>query len=90
MIHTYNDIFGQQLNIGDYIVYSTMAGQSATMRVGKIVGLSEAKDESVRYGKGAYTGIKAPKLKVKSASLHYDDTPIVSNKIVTLEHFSRV
>lgn len=37
--HTHKDLFGKDINVGDYIVYSAVDGRSGTLRVGKVEAL---------------------------------------------------
>ena len=74
----------QQLQVGDIITYSATIGNSPVLRLGRIMELSEAKEPNV------YTGRKPPKIKVKAVMLDYKGIPSSIDKLVTLEHFSRI
>lgn len=41
----YKDMFGRQINVGDYIVYAGLADRSAVMRAGRVLALTQSKTE---------------------------------------------
>ena len=41
----HTDLFGNQINVGDYIVYSAADGQSSTLRVGQVLELKMAEQK---------------------------------------------
>ena len=84
MTEIYKDMLDQQLEIGDIITYSGMIGSSAVLRLGRIIEFSESKEPN------RYTGLKPPKIKVKAVMLDYKGIPESIEKLVTLEHFSRI
>lgn len=41
----YKDLFGREINVGDYIVYAAADGRSATMRTGQVLKLTMSKQQ---------------------------------------------
>lgn len=40
----YQDLAGQDISVGDYVVYSAAAGRSAALKMGRVSGLGSRKD----------------------------------------------
>lgn len=80
----YSDLLNQPIKVGSYIAYAATVGQSATLRIGKIVELTSKKADECRHD---YDILK---VKVKAANMEFGDKPSVMIKLITLEYFHRL
>ena len=75
---THNDLFGNPINVGDYIVYSAVDGRSGTMRVGQVLELKpEGKVFSKSWSNFRSGWNKAGSGRQKNVTLSFTDRMIV-------------
>jgi hypothetical protein len=93
----YVDMFGRQINEGDYIVYGAVDNRSGTLRAGQVIKLTCSKEEERVYDHklDTYVFRHVPKLFVKSwsnfVSQGYGDKPRSGRqKNVTLGFLDRL
>jgi hypothetical protein len=56
----WKDLFGREIKVGDWIVYSAVDGRSGTLRAGQVIKLT--------IGSGRYSTKPKPKVSIKSWS----------------------
>lgn len=90
----YRDLFGKDIQVGDYFVYAGLADRSAVMRVGQVLELTHQKSD-----KWSFTKEPRPKIRAKSWNAFRaegwgftSDTPERSGRQqdVSLEYFDRL
>lgn len=77
----HKDIFGKDIQVGDYICYSAMDGQSPAMRVAKVVELK---------GRAGWNKEVTPTILVIAAENYFSDGPRPMSKKITLGFLNRL
>lgn len=80
----YKDLAGQDMAVGDYIVYSAAAGRAGVMKLGQIVELSERRDTWTNKHAAVVKAVTIDQWRTWSGGLQNKGKP------VTLGMFERI
>jgi hypothetical protein len=66
--HEYKDMFGNDIKVGDYIVYGGLADRSAVLRAGRVVALTQSTKKVRFYDRsiGEFRNDYEPKIRCQS------------------------